>query len=67
MSDTVLDFKIDAVLRRIEDLKYEKRQLQKKANANRQETAECKRILVNLINERGKELERSNQHPGEAD
>ena len=58
MSDTVLDFQINALRRAMEDLQYEKRQLQQRMNTNRQKMAEFRAALKKL-EERRKTYERN--------
>lgn len=43
--ESVLDFQIAAIRRCMEDLKYERKHLQKQMTANRQMMAECRNTL----------------------
>ena len=44
-AETVLDFQIAAIRQCMEDLKYERKHLQRQMTANRQRMAECRHAL----------------------
>ena len=44
-AETVLDFQIAAIRQCMEDLKYERKHLQRQMTANRQRMAECRNAL----------------------
>ena len=50
--ETVLDFQIAAIRRCMEDLKYERKHLQKQVIANRQKMAECRNTLKEYVSRR---------------
>lgn len=61
MSDksfAVLNFQINTIRRTMEDLQYEKKQLQQHMNSNRQKMAECRAALKKLEAERREKVER---------
>lgn len=60
MSD-VIDFRIDAIRRCMADLNYERKELNRRMNGNRQKMAECRNTLRKLEEERRKGLEREHQ------
>ena len=61
---TVIDFQIDALRRCMAELNYEKKELNRRMNTNRQKAAECRKSLRRLEEERRKEHERAQ---GDAD
>ena len=66
-NDEKYEYWIEAVRRSISDLKYEKRNLQKRMNENRQKMAEYRNILKRLEQERMKAREQNDEDHADAE